>query len=65
MRLIEKIVEGLKILSKYEGHISAEHDIIYAGPDNPKEDMLEKDFERMEQLGWFVDNDIMVFAIYV
>lgn len=58
---MEQILEGLQILSKYgpKGDFSAGHDQIWAGDENDKSvtDMSEKDRKRMEELGWFIDDD--------
>lgn len=52
-----KIAAGLAILSQYEGHcVAAEHDIIYAGPDD-NEAIDEEDKVELESLGWFIDDE--------
>lgn len=58
-----KVITGLVIMNKYDGvEISAEHDIIYAGPD---EDMSKEDVKELEQLGWFFDEEYECWAHFV
>lgn len=50
-----RIVEGLIILEAYDPlNISAEHDIICAGPDDI-EKVSYDDRRRLDELGWFVE----------
>ncbi len=55
---MNRILEGLIILKKYvaNGSFSAEHDEIYAGGDG-QENMTEEDKKKMDELGWFFDED--------
>ncbi len=61
----QKIIEGLMILSKYDGaSLASEHDIIYAGPDNV--DLVSpEDRSRLEKLSWFVSDDVDSWAHFV
>ena len=50
----QKVVEGLKILVKYEGaDIAARHEIVFAGVD--AELVSGEDTARLEELGFFVE----------
>jgi len=52
----KKVVEGLQLLVQYPGSsISVEQDQIWAGPF--EEDVGLEDKEKLEQLGWFIDED--------
>jgi len=57
------LAEVFTIFNKYEGvtyaQISAEHDVIYAGPD--PEDVSEEDRKRLSELGWYVDEHLDSF----
>jgi len=57
---MRKTKEGLEILLKYcidgDDSISAEHDIIYCGPSTP-EDISKEDMERLEELGFYFDDE--------
>ena len=59
MTKIENFVEGLQILVKYEqGYcIIAEHDQFWAVGTDKTENMPEEEKKRLEELGWFVDED--------
>lgn len=53
--ILEKILEGLKIIHKYEPNtmVGCEHEVIYAGTRVSVEDMTEEEKTRMQiQLGW-------------
>lgn len=57
MKRMEKIITGLQILAKYEDSMCAEHDRIYAGPDDGN-DVSPEDKERLESLDWEIgDSD--------
>ena len=59
------LAESFEIFSKYdEGKLrtSAEHDIIYAGPD-PK-DVSTPDAIRLKQLGWHTEEELDCFGYF-
>ena len=59
----EAWAEAFLIFAKYEphkfGNISAEYDVIYAGPDPEK--VSDEDKARLEQLGWSVEDEYSCF----
>ena len=59
------LAEAFEIFSRYdEGKFktSAEHDVIYAGP-NPK-DVSTPDVMRLEQLGWHIEEEFDCFGYF-
>jgi len=58
---MKRILEGLKILDKYtpegRGDFAAEHDQIWAGIDADDMDISEEDLEKLDDLGWFLDEE--------
>ena len=54
---MKKILEGLQILSKYssDSDFSAEHDQIWCGENI---EMSTADLEKLEKLGWFLDEEV-------
>lgn len=65
MREYDEMIEALKIFDKYE-HIqalSAEHDIIYAGP-SPSQ-VTDEDVTRLEELGWHAEMEYDCFYKFV
>lgn len=61
------IMEGLQILSKYypeDDYCSAEHDVFFAGDNDENVLMSKEDTERLDTLGWFVDDEIDSWAIF-
>lgn len=57
---MKRFKEGLDIISKYieDGDIAAEHDQIWAGPDDASEmNISEEDLKRLDELGWFIDEE--------
>lgn len=64
MTTYEELIEAFQIFNRYPDSqdISAQHDIIYAGPDS--QNMLPADVARLIELGWHVDNMYDSFAYY-
>ena len=60
---MHNLIEGLKILSAYNGdHVCAEHDIIYA---YVTEDMVsDADKIALDQMGWHVSSDNNCYAYF-
>lgn len=60
MATIQKVMEGLQILAKYDagGEMAAEHDIIYAG----NAEVSEEDAKKLEELGWHKDGEYDCWA---
>lgn len=63
-------IEALTILSNYEStglasslNMSAEHDIIYIGPD--PDEVSEEDTRRLEELGFLADENSECFSRFV
>lgn len=65
MSTYEEYSKAFLIFAKYEGiqDVSAEHDVIYAGP-NPEEVSLQ-DKLALEDLHWFADTEYACFMRYV
>lgn len=53
----QRLIRALEIFSEYEpnGHVSAEHDVIYAGP--ASEAVSSEHLAELESLGWATDED--------
>ena len=59
MSTIEQIAFGLQIFAKYSGDVSAEHDVIYAGPSRMKDAEISKaDQVKLAELDWSFDSDV-------
>lgn len=60
-------IEAFQIFEKYEpdvfAEVSAEHDVIYAGPSPDK--VSDEDKARLEELDWAIDEDVNSFYNYV
>lgn len=53
MSSIEQLIEGLKIFAKYNGDVSAEHDIIYASPNRMRDEQIsQEDQDKLNELEW-------------
>lgn len=64
MNTIERIIAGLQILNSYkDSDICADHDIIMAGPYNSEEVVSEVDRNKLDELGWFIQDEH--YAIFV
>jgi hypothetical protein len=63
MATMKQMAAGLTILMKYdpEGSCSAEHDILYAGPDEQGK-VSEEDQKKLEDLGWHWDEQFDCWA---
>lgn len=62
MATIDEVIEGLKILKTYgAGSIDAQHDIIYAGPDEDSK-MSKEDVKKLKELGWHYDKEFSCWA---
>lgn len=59
MATLSTLLEGMQILNKYmgkvEGECAAEHDIIYL-PGPSKEELSAEDAKRLDDLGFFFDD---------
>lgn len=59
--------EAFTIMAKYgkddHASIAVEHDIIYVGHD--LENMSNEDIDRLEELGWEMDNDLECYYHFV
>lgn len=66
MATAKQVIEGLQILSRYgdpqEHDICAEHDIIYACPGVGPKDPSTEELQRLEDLGWFWDDQVDSWA---
>lgn len=65
MNEYEKLAESFSIFAKYPDQvtsISAEHDVIYSGPDSRVVD--DQDVARLYDLGWHVDEDYNCFRYW-
>jgi len=56
---MDRILKGLLIFSKYSknGDFAAEHDQIWAGPDAEKMEISKEDLIKLDELGWWIDED--------
>lgn len=63
MAQMSHIIEGLNLFFKYEGDgpVSAEHDKFCAGFTRP-EDMSVEDAKKLDELGWFWEEDVQSWA---
>ena len=65
MATIRNVIEGLQIIEKYGSQeIDAQHDVIYAGPDKGEKKILSEDAAKLEELGWFFDEEFDCYAIF-
>lgn len=64
MSQIQQIINGLLILRKYNDCVSAEHDIIYAGP-NKASFVNGEDQMDLEKLGWNIDSSMNIWSYNV
>ena len=57
---MNRVLEGLQILAKYfhDGDFCAEHDVIYAGSDASDVEISEDDLNRLDELGWSIDEGL-------
>lgn len=63
MKRLEKLLYGLMVLSKYDSSdVTAEHDIIYAGPHSEK--VSEGDAKQLKELGWHLDSEASGWAFF-
>ena len=80
MAQISDVIEGLTILAKYvdasKHCVSAEHDVIYAGPNEPGDHNDDDstvsntlvtgiDAARLLELGWHIDSEVESWARFV
>lgn len=69
MNTINKVIEGLQILRKYSNDVCAKYDAIYAGPTASSSDnddlyiprVSEEDAAKLEELDWYIDDDLGVY----
>jgi hypothetical protein len=63
---IDRMIEGLTIIKKYEPDASfgAQHDVLYTGGDK-WEEYTEEDRNRLEELGFFYDEDEDSLLIWI
>lgn len=59
-----ELAEAFMIFARYGGKqdLSAEHDVIYAGPDPSK--VVREDVERLDKLGWAVEEEFGCFRMF-
>lgn len=66
MATLTEVLEGLKILAKYDsGSICAEHDVIFAGPQLEDVEMTEEDEKALKAYGWHQDQEGNCWARFV
>lgn len=59
MSPIQKIIAGLQIFDKYDGDVSAEHDVIHAAPNRMQDNSISEDDQtKLNELGWSYDSNI-------
>ncbi|MHA2279651.1 MAG: hypothetical protein ACXAC5_01990 [Promethearchaeota archaeon] len=66
-----QIVEGLQLVATYcenglqtQYAVEGGHEIVYAKPDQHKKDWSSVDVKKMEELGWFWDEDYETWAMF-
>jgi len=61
---MKRIKEGLEIIAKYEddADFCAEHDVIYVGGEESTENMSDEDKHKMDELGWFIDEEFYCWS---
>ena len=63
---MSELIESLAILVKYgDSEVNAEHDQIWAGPDDVKKVLSKEDWARLEHLRWFEDEDDGSYSHFV
>lgn len=63
---IEQVIEGLKIFAKYDGMISAEHDIIYASPRRTSNETIsQEDQDKLAELDWKFNDGLEAWYYFV
>lgn len=70
MSKMEKVAAGLALLAQYQSQdesqgIAAEHDVIYAGPDEAEEVVSQDHQQQLDELGWFVSEEFGCYQIFV
>lgn len=66
MSSIEQIIEGAKIFAKYGGYVSAEHDIIYAGPNRMRDEKIsQEDQDKLKELDWSFNDGLEAWYKFV
>jgi hypothetical protein len=66
MSSIQKIIAGLQIFDKYNGDISADHDVIHATPNRMQDLQISAEDEaKLNELGWSYDSDIEAWYHFV
>lgn len=62
---VRDLIVGLEIFQRHgEKSVSAEHDVIYAGP-SAKDKLEESDRDTLRAAGWFWDEEVESWAIFV
>lgn len=65
MATVKEVIEGLQILEKYgAGEMSADHEVIYAGPDLSAT-ISPEDLKRLDELGWFESEEFDCWSMFV
>jgi hypothetical protein len=66
MAKILEIADGRRILAKYDAGyaVDAEHDVIYAGPEDISKVISADDKAELERLGWFISEDVGRFMVF-
>ena len=67
MTQLERLMEGLKIIQKYEPdtEVAAEHDVLYCGGETAKNTITTEDAVRLEELGWHWSDSYDCYAKFV
>mgnify|MGYP001589923568 CR=1 FL=1 len=61
---LKEVLDGLQILyAEGANSICAEHDVIYAGPDN--QEISEPNRKALESLHWFWDTEANSWSVFV
>lgn len=61
-----RLLEGLQILKDYAGDddVAAEHDIIYFGTIEDPTEVNPEDVKKLDDLGFFYDDDLKCWCCY-
>jgi len=59
-----ELIEGLQILERYEPgkYADAQHDVVYGAHSGIE--LIDADAKRLDELGWFIDDEVDSWAFF-
>jgi len=69
-KTIRGLIEALQIIDKYVDHASrddghhSEHDVLYVGGSVDKSEISQEDLDRLDKLGFFIDEEFDCWATF-